>query len=93
MPSYADNPEVQAQIQYYVHNPDDLNKIITRAAPYMYFFKQQTQQRNLPGELVLLPIMESAYDPAANSNKGAAGLWQLMHITASGYGIQTKFGV
>lgn len=86
--SYTNNPQVQAQIQYYVQNPKAFNKIITRAAPYMYFIMQQAEQRNLPAELVLLPIMESAYDPSANSNKGAAGLWQLMHITASGYGIK-----
>lgn len=91
LPSYADNPEVQAQIQSYVKNPKEFNKIITRAAPYMYFIMQQTHQLNLPAELVLLPIMESSYDPAANSNKGAAGLWQLMHITASGYGLKQDF--
>lgn len=88
LPTYADNPEVKAQIQWYVRNPKMFNKIIERAAPYMYFIMQQARQRNLPAELVLLPIMESAYNPDANSNKGAAGLWQLMHITASGYGLK-----
>lgn len=43
----------------------------------------------MPAELVLLPIIESAYNPfALNASSGAAGIWQLMPGTASGYGIR-----
>lgn len=87
-PNSTNSPEVQAQIRWYVGHQQYLNRIITRSAPYMYFILQQTQQRNLPAELVLLPIMESAYNPFANSNRGAAGLWQLIHTTAYGYGVK-----
>lgn len=88
LPAAANNPEVQSQIRWYVHHQDYLNRVITRAAPYMYFILEQTQQRNLPAELVLLPIMESAYNPFANSNRGAVGLWQLIHSTAYGFGVK-----
>jgi len=84
----ANRPEVQQQIRWYVNHQQYLNRVITRAAPYMYYILQQTQQRNLPAELVLLPIMESAYNPFANSNRGAAGLWQLIHTTAYGFGVK-----
>lgn len=88
LPPYANNPEVQAQIEWYARHQQYFDRIISRAAPYMYFIMEQAQQRNLPAELVLLPIMESAYNPFANSNRGAAGLWQLMHTTAYGYGVR-----
>lgn len=88
LPQGDNNPEVQAQIRWYVHHQQDLNRTINRAAPYMYFIFEQVQQRNLPAELVLLPIMESAYNPFANSNRGAVGLWQLIHTTAYGLGVK-----
>lgn len=85
----ADNqPQVQAQIRWFAHNQGYLTHTIRRAAPYMYFILQETQKRNLPGELVLLPINESAYNPFAGSWKGAVGLWQLMPGTAYGLGIK-----
>lgn len=80
--------EVQAQIKWYARHQQYLNRTINRAAPYMYYILEQVQQRNLPAELVLLPIMESAYNPFANSNRGAVGLWQLIHSTANGFGVK-----
>jgi membrane-bound lytic murein transglycosylase D len=88
----ADNrPQVQAQINWFVHNQSYLDRTIRRAAPYMYLIFQETQSRNLPAELVLLPIMESAYNPFIRSSRGAVGLWQLMSGTASGFGVKQDF--
>ncbi|MES2998294.1 MAG: transglycosylase SLT domain-containing protein [Pseudomonadota bacterium] len=81
-------PAVQEQIHWLVKNPLYLNDAVSRAAPYMYYVYTQVTKRNLPTELVLLPIIESGYNPSAtNSSSGAAGLWQLMSSTARGYGI------
>lgn len=91
LPPSGNNPEVQAQVAWFTHNRDYLNHVITRAAPYMYYILQQTESRNLPGELVLLPIMESDYNPSAVSSAGAVGMWQLMRSTARGYGAKQNF--
>ncbi|MDQ8038815.1 MAG: transglycosylase SLT domain-containing protein [Rickettsiella sp.] len=81
-------PAVQEQIRWFVKNPAYLNDAVSRAAPYMYYIYTQVTKRNLPTELVLLPIIESGYNPSAtNASSGAAGLWQLMSSTARARGV------
>lgn len=88
MNHYESNPQVQAKIEWFMNNQDFLLRSATRAAPYLYYILQQVRKRHLPAELVLLPIIESGYNPFATSNVGATGIWQLMSGTASGLGIQ-----
>ncbi|MFO6017864.1 transglycosylase SLT domain-containing protein, partial [Pseudomonas aeruginosa] len=38
----------------------------------MYWIAGQVKKRNMPMELVLLPIVESAFDPHATSGANAA---------------------
>jgi membrane-bound lytic murein transglycosylase D len=86
--AYANNPAVLQQIRWYQDHPKDLADIATKAAPYLYYIHQQVKAKGLPGELVLLPIIESAYNPFASSRVGAAGLWQLMPGTGSDLGLK-----
>lgn len=88
LPNAANEPAVQEQIRWYANHQQYLNRVVNRAAPYLYYILQRVQERDLPAELVLLPIMESAYNPFANSYRGAAGLWQLMTPTAYGFGVK-----
>jgi membrane-bound lytic murein transglycosylase D len=85
---YESNPAVQDKIQWYMNNQDFLLRSASRAAPYLYYIKQQVKKRHLPAELVLLPIVESGYNPFSLSNVGAAGIWQLMPGTATGLGVK-----
>ncbi|RDI46059.1 lytic transglycosylase [Aquicella lusitana] len=88
LPHYEDNPAVQAKIEWFMNNQDFLLRSASRAAPYLYYILQQVRKRHLPAELVLLPIIESGYNPFNRSPVGAVGIWQLMPDTASGYGIK-----
>ena len=42
----------------------------------------------MPMELVLLPIVESAFDPHATSGANAAGIWQIIPSTGRNYGLK-----
>lgn len=79
---------VQEQIRWLVDHPSYLHKVCRQSEPYIYHILLQIKKRKLPGELALLPMIESAYDPFAYSGVGAAGLWQLMPKTGSELGLK-----
>jgi membrane-bound lytic murein transglycosylase D len=54
---------------------------------YLPYILSQIQEKGLPAELTLLPVVESALDPYAFSPYGASGLWQFMRPTAKQYGL------
>lgn len=88
LPHYEDNPAVRERIEWFMHNQEYILRSATRAAPYLYYIWQEVQKRHLPAEIVLLPILESGYNPFSRSNVGAAGIWQLMPDTATDRGIR-----
>lgn len=91
LPHYEDNPEVRAQIHWFMSHQGFLYRSAVRAAPYLYYISQELKRRHLPGELALLPMIESGYNPFAYSTVGAAGVWQMMPGTASGYGVKQNW--
>jgi len=76
---------VKKHIARYEKNLHLVNKTLQRAQPYMPYLAHEIANRNLPGELALLPFIESAYDLEA-SNRSAVGLWQLVPATATRFG-------
>jgi len=91
IPNAENRPEVQEQIRWFMTHPSYLQRTTERARPYLYIVYQEVQSRNLPTELVLLPINESAYYPFSYSSAGATGIWQLMPGTASDFGLKRTF--
>ncbi|MDR0554687.1 MAG: LysM peptidoglycan-binding domain-containing protein [Treponema sp.] len=60
-----------------------LTAVMQRGAPYLPFIRQEIEERNLPPELIYLPVIESGFQPAARSPSGAVGLWQFMRNSIS----------
>ena len=85
------NERVQAQLNWFVRNPDYLQRVFTRAQRYLPYVTDELESRGLPLELALLPIVESAYDPFAYSHGRAAGLWQIIPGTARRFGIRQNW--
>ena len=82
MNHFYNNQKVQNWVQFYSKDPTLIENITTQATPYLYNIVKQAQARNMPTEIVLLPIVESGFKPHARSWCGALGLWQLMPGTA-----------
>lgn len=82
---------VQVQLHWYRTHPGYMMRTATRAQPYLYYIVQQLAKRDMPLDLALLPIVESAYDPFAYSNGRAAGLWQFIPSTGRLYGLHQNW--
>jgi len=72
---------VNKHIVWYSQHRDYLHQVAERARPYLYHIVESLGKHKLPYELALLPIVESAYQPTAQSPKSAAGLWQFIPST------------
>jgi len=83
-----DNARIREQKRRFLNNKSYLHDVTRRAEPYMYWIVEQIKQRKMPMELVLLPIVESAFDPKATSTAKAAGLWQIVPTTGRNYGLK-----
>lgn len=83
-----DNKRVAVQRDWYLKHPAYMERVSKRARPFLYYIIQQIEAREMPLELVLLPIVESAFDPFAYSHGRAAGMWQFIPGTAKRFGIE-----
>ncbi len=88
---YEDNRRTAAERRWFATHPEYLERVFTRARRYMPYIVSELERRDLPLELALLPIVESAYDPFAYSHGRAAGLWQMIPGTAKRFGVQQNW--
>ncbi len=77
--------------QWYADRPEYMARIFKRAQPWIFFIAEELERRQLPGELALLPIVESAYDPFAYSSGRALGAWQFISSTGKNYGLSQNW--
>ena len=71
----------------YTRHPKYIHRIIKRSKPYLYHIVEEVEYRGMPTEIVLLPLVESAFDPRAKSKSNALGLWQFIPTTGDSYGL------
>ena len=82
------NSRIKAEREQLLRDPKGFETIALRSEPYVYYIINQLRKNNLPVELALVPVIESAYDPLATSSAQAAGLWQFVPVTAKEYGLK-----
>jgi membrane-bound lytic murein transglycosylase D len=79
---------VTRQIGFYTRKPGQVESVLQRGEPYLAYIYAEIKKRNFPSELLLLPFIESGYDPYAYSHGHAAGLWQFIPGTGTHYGLK-----
>ena len=84
----SEHRAIDDQLRWYAANPEYLQRSFGRADHYLYQIVTQLEQRGMPLELALLPVVESAFEPYAYSRARAAGLWQFIPGTGSRFGLK-----
>lgn len=74
--------------EWYGNHNEYMQRVFVRARPWLYDIMMQIEERELPNELALLPIVESAYDSFAFSSAAAVGGWQFTAPTARDYDLK-----
>jgi len=85
---FEDNKRIASQRNWYLKHPNYMRRVALRAKPFMHLIVEKMEQQNMPLELVLLPIVESAFDPFAYSHGRAAGMWQFIPSTGKRFGMK-----
>ena len=88
-----EGPLVEKWERYYAERPDYVARTIDRSRRYLYHIVNEIDRRGMPLDIALLPMIESAFNPTAESSARASGIWQFMPSTGKHYGLQQNFWV
>ena len=91
LPDDIEHKDLETELKWFARHPEYIHRVLKRAEPFMYYILEEAEKRNLPTELVLLPIVESAYQPFAYSHGRAAGIWQFIPSTGRIYGLKQNW--
>jgi len=91
LPECSEHESSRDWANWYAERPDYMARVIKRAQPWIWFVIEELEFRGMPGELALLPIVESAYDPFAYSSGRALGTWQFISSTGRHYGLKQNW--
>ena len=85
------NPLLARHQNWYASRPDYMARMTERARLYLYFIVGEVEKRNMPMEIALLPMIESAFNPGAYSGARASGIWQFIPSTGKNFGMQQNW--
>ena len=88
LPNCGDHEESLVWARWYAEHDAYMARVMKRAQPWIYYIARELESRGMPGELALLPVVESAYDPFAYSSGRALGTWQFIAGTGKQYGLR-----
>lgn len=80
-----------SQRNWYVKHPSYLKRVAKRAEPFLHYIVEELEKNDMPIELALLPVVESAFDPFAYSHGRASGMWQFVPGTGDRFGMKQNW--
>ena len=84
-------PLVDKWVDWYSQRPDYVARMVDRSRRYLYHIVNEIEMRGMPLDLALLPMVESAFNPHAQSVARASGIWQFMPSTGTTYGLKQNW--
>jgi membrane-bound lytic murein transglycosylase D len=84
------DPSVQAWARRYTRNPRQFESQLRAVLPRLSYVQQVASRYDVPGEFVLLPWVESRFQPVAGRRRRPAGMWQIVPVTAVTMGLRVN---
>ncbi|MCP4077342.1 MAG: LysM peptidoglycan-binding domain-containing protein [Gammaproteobacteria bacterium] len=85
------NNRVKVQLDWFLAHRGYLDRVMKRAEPILPFILDVINEKDLPTEMALLPIVESAYQAFAYSHGRASGMWQIIPSTGKYLGLKQNW--
>ncbi|GAB4128289.1 MAG: transglycosylase SLT domain-containing protein [Sideroxydans sp.] len=85
------SPLVARHEKWYANHPDYVLRMSERAQRYLFHIVEEVERRGMPTEIALLPVIESAFNPGANSFASASGIWQFIPSTGKHFGMEQNW--
>lgn len=87
----SEHKRTVSERRWYARHQEYIDRTSERAQPYLHFIVEEAARRNIPMELALLPVVESAFQPFAYSHGRASGIWQFIPGTGKMYGLKQNW--
>lgn len=84
----VEHQDIERELNWFINHPSYIERVQERAEPFLYSIILHIEKQHVPGEIALLPVIESAFQPHAISPANAAGLWQFIPATGKNYGLK-----
>ena len=92
LPAVEQTQAISRRIDFYDakyrRQTEYMQKVTNRSSRYYHYVLNEVLAAGLPGELALLPIVESGFDTFAYSHGRAAGAWQFIPSTGRMFGLK-----
>ncbi len=88
---HEENARINTHIRWYARHQSYLDRVVKRADKYLHLIVEEAERMDVPLEIALLPVVESAFQPFAYSHGRAAGIWQFIPATGKTYGLNQNW--
>ncbi len=88
---HTNKRSVKDKIAWFARNQEYINRVAERAEHYLFHIITKLKERDMPLDLALLPIVESAYQPFAYSPSRASGIWQFIPGSGKRFGLKQNW--
>ena len=88
MPDCDADPGILTWARRYTRNPQQFESQLHEVLPQLIYVQQVAAQYDVAGEFVLLPWVESHFQPVPGRRNLPAGMWQIMPVTAGSMGLR-----
>lgn len=86
------DPSVQLWARRFTASPRRFEQRIGQSLPRLAFIQGIAESHDVAGEFVLLPWVESRYQPVHGHGRQPGGMWQIVPVTAGAMGLRVNRG-